>query len=154
MNQSIQPVGLPTTAAPPPETLEFSDLLDLSVKLNSRIDTLWQRVIYAHAAMVGVLVFFASAEHPFTIPRLLVVFFYSMNSAVTWVAFREAYSGLKAVAADLAVVADQKSAVYAWARSQRYDMHALRRLVMLAVMWVIISYLILAPLVEYWRAVA
>ncbi|MCB1339715.1 MAG: hypothetical protein KDK24_01350 [Pseudooceanicola sp.] len=152
MNQPVQPVGLPPP--PAPETLEFSDLLDLSVKLNSRIDTLWQRVIYAHAAMVGVLVFFASAEHPFTIPRLLVVFFYSMNSAVTWVAFREAYSGLKAVAADLAVAADQKSAVYAWARSQRYDMHALRRLVMLAVMWVIISYLILAPLVEYWRAVA
>ena len=114
------------------------------VKGDSRYSVMWKGAVWL----------FASAEHPFTIPRLLVVFFYSMNSAVTWVAFREAYSGLKAVAADLAVAADQKSAVYAWARSQRYDMHALRRLVMLAVMWVIISYLILAPLVEYWRAVA
>lgn len=132
---------------------DFADLLDLSLKLNGRIDALWQRVIYAHGAMVGVLIFLATAEYPFTIPRLLVVFFYSMNSAVTYFAFREAYSGLRAVVQDLSMVADQKSHVYAWAKAQRYDMHALRRAAILVVLWVIITYLILAPLVSHWRVV-
>lgn len=103
--------------------------------------------------MVGVLIFFASAEYPFSVPRLLVVFFYTMNALVTYVAFREAYAGLRAVSADLAEVADQTSRVYQWARGQRYELHAIRRAGIMIVLWLIVSYLILAPLVEYWRAV-
>ena len=103
--------------------------------------------------MVGVLVFLASAQYPFTIPRLLVVFFYTMNSMVTYVAFRDAYDGLRAVAADLAEVADHKSRVYAWAKQQNYELHALRRAGILIVLWAIITYLVLAPLFTYWKVI-
>lgn len=147
----MQPTVPVVPASDPPPALGFPDLVDLSLKLNGRIDTLWQRVIYAHGVMVGVLVFFASAEFPFAIPRLLVVFFYTMNSIVTYVAFRDAYGGLRAVVKDLAQVADPKSHVYVWAKAQNYDMHAMRRAAILIVAWAIISYLILAPLVSYWR---
>ena len=153
MNQQSAPV--PPTPAPAAATAEeplgFAALLELSIKLNGRIDTLWQRVIYAHGAMVGVMVFFASTDYPFVIPRLLVVFFYTMNSIVTYAAFRDAYGGLRAVVADIGAVGSHDSAVFAWARAQSFDMHARRRAAILVVLWGIITYLILGPLVAYWR---
>ena len=70
--------------------LTHADLISLMMQLNGRIDTLWQRVIYAHAAIVGVMVFFATSEEAFVVPRLLVLFFYTMNTLITFAAFNKA----------------------------------------------------------------
>lgn len=127
--------------------LSMSDLLGLSMQLNGRIDTLWQRVIYAHGLMIGVLVFFAQTEHPFAIPRLLVLFFYSMNSLVTFIAFQDAFRGLRAVLQDLQAQHTDGSHVQAWAASQDYTTHALRRALILGALWMVIAYLLIYPLV-------
>lgn len=147
---SIVAAELARTGAP---VLEFAELMDLSIKLNSRIDMLWQRVIYSHAAMVGVMVFFASSAHPFVVPRLLVVFFYSMNALITFVAFRDAYDGLRAAAEDMRVFPDADSHVHRWVRAQNYRSHARRRAMILAALWAIITYLILFPLTGLWQVV-
>ncbi len=128
--------------------MKTSELLSLSMQLNGRIDTLWQRVIYAHGLMVGVLIFLAQADHPFAIPRLLVVFFYTMNSLVTFIAFQEAYRGLRAVLLDLrARSSDGGGHVVDWAARQDYSTHALRRAVILGALWMVITYLLVYPLV-------
>ena len=129
--------------------LKFSEMLSLSMQLNSRIDTLWQRVIYSHGVMVGVLVFFASAQHAFAVPRLLVMFFYTLNSAVTFIAFQEAYRGLRAVVMDMRTLDQGAGQVHSWASAQNFDQHALRRALILGALWIIIAYLILYPLIGW-----
>lgn len=132
---------------PAPESpLKFSELLSLSMQLNSRIDTLWQRVIYSHGVMVGVLVFFASAQHAFVVPRLLVMFFYTLNSIVTFIAFQEAYRGLRAVVSDMCALEGAGGQVHGWAASQSFTQHTRRRAMILGVLWLIIAYLIVYPL--------
>jgi len=129
--------------------LKFSELLSLSMQLNSRIDTLWQRVIYSHGVMVGVLVFFASAQHAFAVPRLLVMFFYTLNSVVTLIAFQEAYRGLRAVVKDMRALDQGGGQVHRWASTQNFDRHILRRALILGGLWAIIVYLILFPLIGW-----
>lgn len=142
--------AMTTTQPTPPQKIQplsFSELLSLAMQLNARIDMLWQRVIYSHAAMVGVMVFFSSSDHVFVVPRLLVVFFYTMNALVTFLAFRDAYRGLRAAVADLAAFPNASGHVYSWVNAQNFDLHALRRAAILTVLWIIIAYLILSPLI-------
>lgn len=128
-------------------TLEPADLLTLSTQLNNRIDTLWHRVVYAHAIMVGVLVFFADPglDFPFTVPRLLVMFFYTMNTAVTFVAFHEAYQGMRAVIADAQALGPTDSKVLGWLQTREFGWHVKRRAAILVILWCVIAYLILFP---------
>lgn len=126
--------------------LKFSEMLSLSMQLNARIDTLWQRIIYSHGVMVGVLVFFASAQHAFAVPRLLVTFFYTLNSIVTFIAFQEAYRGLRAVVTDMRALQAAGGQVHSWASAQDFGQHTLRRALILVVLWAIIAYLLLYPL--------
>ena len=125
----------------------FNDLIGLVMQLNGRIDALWQRVIYSHAAMVGVMVFFASSKDPYVLARVLVILFYTMNSVVTFVAFRDTFNGLKAAVDDLKASGLAHGQVFAWVEQQNFQKHARRRAIILAVLWLIISYLILGDLV-------
>lgn len=138
----------------PVNALSISELLSLCMQLNARIDTLWQRVIYSHAAMVGVMVFFASTDHAFVVPRLLVVFFYTLNSLVTYAAFHEAFLGLRAAVQDLRQIDDAQGNVYSWIETRNFDLHARRRALILGTLWVIIAYLILYPLYFIWTGTA
>ena len=128
----------------PPQS--FNELIGLTMQLNSRIDTLWQRVVYAHAAIVGVMVFFASSPDPFVLARVLVILFYTMNSIVTYVAFRDTYKGLCAAVEDLKATGQAKGQVFAWIEGHNFHLHSLRRAFILAVLWCIITYLILGEL--------
>lgn len=127
--------------------LELKDLLTLAMQLNLRIDTLWHRVVYAHAIMVGVLVFFADPDnaYPFLIPRLLVMFFYSMNTVITFVAFNEAFQGLHAVVADVRAMGGTDGQVRRWLQTRNFAWHLKRRAAILIVLWGMIAYLVLYP---------
>ena len=131
----------------PDRPQSFHELIGLTMQLNGRIDTLWQRVVYSHAAIVGVMVFFASSPDPFVIARSLVILFYTMNSIVTYVAFRDTYKGLCAAVEDLRASGQTNSQVFSWIEGHNFRMHALRRAIILAVLWLIITYLILGDLI-------
>ena len=115
-----------------------------------RVDTLWQRVLYSHAAIVGVMVFFATSSEPYLVTRGLVLFFYTLNTGITLAGFHETYSGLKAVSDDLKSFPRQAaiSSLQTWVETQSYHRHALRRVFLLAVVWLVIGYLLLYPIIE------
>jgi hypothetical protein len=125
----------------------FNELIGMTMLLHGRIDTLWQRVIYSHAAMVGVMVFFASAHDPFVVARFLVMLFYTLNSIVTFVAFRDTFNGLKAALEDLKASGQTHGHVFAWISGQNFRSHAIRRAGILLILWVIIAYLLLGDLI-------
>ena len=130
-----------------PPVLSFAELMTLALAFNARLDTLWQRVLYTHAAIVGVMVFFASTSDPYAVPRVLVFFFYTLNIAVTMTAFLESYSGLAATLEDLKTFPSQAkdTHVQAWVLDRSYHRHAMRRVVALGLVWAVLGYLLVYP---------
>lgn len=127
--------------------LSFLELINLSLQLNSRLDTLWQRVLYSHAAIVGVMVFFGNSANPYLIPRYLVFGFYTVNTVITVVAFRETYRGLRATISDLRAFQEHEpeTQIQEWVLSRNYNQHAMFRNVVLALTWSILGYLLIYP---------
>ena len=130
--------------------LSFSELVSCMNQLGGRVDLLWQRVIYAHAALAAVMTFFASNPGEYLVPRLAVLFVYTANSVVSYQSFDEAYRGLDAAAADvkrLSGTAEISSDVLKWAVGRSYRRHRLRRGAILALAWVVVAYLLFHPVV-------
>ncbi|MEM9580840.1 MAG: hypothetical protein AAF891_09145 [Pseudomonadota bacterium] len=127
--------------------MSYTDLISLALSFNSRLDTLWQRIIYTHAAIVGVMVFFATTDVSFLIPRLLVFFFYTLNIGITLTAITESYSGLRAALDDMqsfprdAAITNTQG----WVLGRSYHRHAGRRIVALGLIWLVLGYLLLYP---------
>lgn len=92
-------------------TAQTKAVFDMCMTLHGRLDTLWQRLLYAHAAIVGVLVFFSTQADPFWVSRALVFVFYTINLAISVTAMLESYRGLQAGLADLKAMEDRKSVV-------------------------------------------
>jgi hypothetical protein len=132
------------------ELMKFSELVNLSLAFHNRVDTLWQRVLYTHAGIVGVMIFFATSQEEFIIPRILVFFFYSLNAGITVFAFQESYAGLRATLADLKSFPGSKGSLQtqAWINSRNYHQHAPRRVFSLGLVWLAVSYLILYPIAD------
>lgn len=130
--------------------LSFNELVNLALQLNNRLDALWQRVLYAHAAIVGVMVFFGTQSNLFMLPRTLVFGFYSVNTVITIIAFRDTFSGLTAAIHDLREIhgGESVSNVENWIFLRDYKRNArLRTLVLLAV-WAVLGYLLMYPVVR------
>lgn len=129
--------------------LSFSELMNLALAFNSRIDTLWQRVLYTHAAIVGVMVFFATAHDMLAVPRVLVFLFYTFNTGITLAAFAECYSGLRAALDDLKAFPQSESStnIQSWVMNRSYHRHALRRVLTLGAVWLVLGYLLVYPVV-------
>ncbi|MFK7837858.1 MAG: hypothetical protein AB8B60_16735 [Sulfitobacter sp.] len=131
-----------------PSQMSFHELISLSLQFNGRLDTLWQRVLYSHAAIVGVMVFFGTSDSPFVIARILVFAFYSANVIITLFAFSETLNGLKATIADLqemqAGVA--KTNIQKWVLKRNYERHAFVRLAILGTTWLLLAYLLIIPI--------
>ena len=119
-------------------------IFDLCMALHGRLDTLWQRLLYAHAAIVGVMVFFSNQSDPYLVPRILVFLFYSVNLAISINAMRESYRGLQAALSDLRKLApmDPPSAFEQWLLSLDYNAHPRRRLALFGIIWLTIGYLL------------
>lgn len=120
------------------------EIFHVCMVLHGRIDALWERLIYTHAAMVGVMVFFATQADPFLITRVVVYVFYSMNVIFTFVAMRESYNGLQAGLADLQDLPrdDGLSHMDKWLLSLDYSAHPRRRLMLVSFVWLILGYLL------------
>lgn len=133
------------SAAPADETvshLGYSELVTFFHHQVGRVETTWFRVMYLHAAIVGVLIFFHQSDYPFVIARVVVFGFYTVNMLIFHFALRESYGGLHAVHADLMRFPPTDGAVDRWFRSHRYDRkHGVRALVMLAC-WALVVFLL------------
>lgn len=132
----------------PQKMMSYTELLGLTLQLNGRLDLLWQRVLYSHAAIVGVMVFFSSVPDPMVIPRVLVFFFYTTNTLITFYAFRDTYGGVVAAVEDLKTFAQEAAPTHVsgWVLSQNYGRHARRRALILGLVWLVLAYLLIFPL--------
>ncbi len=146
-----QPWAMDGNAHKSGDTLSLTapELLTLMNQIIGRIDMLWQRVLYSHAAIVGVMVFFATTSDLYAVPRLLVFFFYSVNSLIAHYSFKEAYDGLRAAVSDLDAIEGFRdgSEVGRWFTSRSFARHTVRRGLILTSVWVVVSYLLIYPLV-------
>ena len=144
---------LPATSGADPDqagALSLSELISLLNQLAGRIDMMWQRVLYAHAALAAVMTFFATTPGDFLVPRLVVLFLYTANSIIAWRAFDETYGAMDAAVADVRALhgdGARKGHVLTWALSRSYRRHGLRRAALLAAVWVVVSYLVMYPVV-------
>ena len=129
--------------------MSFSDLMALTLKFNDRLDTLWQRVIYTHAALVGVMVFFARSQELFVVQRLLVFFLYTVSSLITYVSIRDTLRGYRSALKDLAELEreDAASNVQDWIRMKDVGNQTQRYGMVLACAWAVLGYILLGPLI-------
>jgi|APEBP8051073178_1049388.scaffolds.fasta_scaffold00006_177 hypothetical protein len=146
---------MPQDPSPPPADgtvrvshLSFSEMMNLTLQMRTRIAGEWQRVINAHAALVAVMVFFASQPEPFVAARLIVFGFYTVVMLTSIANLNESYRGLRLLIAELALF--PKPALggesVTWVR--RKDLRADKRLriTMLFLIWVLVGYLLILPL--------
>ena len=141
---------MPNDEAPKETTsaMNFSELMMLTLKFNDRLDTLWQRVIYTHAALVGVMVFFARSQELFVVQRMLVFFLYSVSSLITYVSIRDTFHGYRSALQDLAALdqEDATSNVQNWIKTKNVGSQTRRYGLVLAFAWAVLGYILLGPL--------
>ena len=137
------------TDAVRPPAMSFSDLMALTLKFNDLLDALSPTVIYTHAALVGVMVFFARSQELFVVQRLLVFFLYTVSSLITYVSIRDTLRGYRSALKDLAELEreDAASNVQDWIRMKDVGNQTQRYGMVLACAWAVLGYILLGPLI-------
>lgn len=127
-------------------TADTKAIFDMCMTLHGRLDTLWQRLLYTHAAIVGVMVFFFSQADPHLVPRALVFVFYTVNLMISVNAMLESYRGLQAGLNDLKAMEATGSSSHfeQWLTTLDYAAHPVRRIVLFGVIWLTLGYLLFA----------
>ena len=132
-------------SAPPDVTvsnLGYAELVTFFHHQLGRVETTWFRVMYLHAAIVGVLIFFHQSDYPFVVARVVVFGFYTVNMLIFHVALRESYRGLNAVQADLRRFPETDGAVDAWFRSHGHDRKRVVRVLIMVASWALVAFLL------------
>jgi hypothetical protein len=120
------------------------ELIGLLVHLRNRVESEWQRVLYVHAALIGVMIFFAGQSIQFVPARIVIAVFYTASLVVSWRAMAEAFDGLRIVTADLGKHpgAAAGSDAHRWLATRDYR-HALNlRAVLMIGVWFVVIYLL------------
>ncbi len=130
--------------------LDTQTIFNMCMSLHGRLDTLWQRLLYAHAAIVGVMVFFSTTPETFFISRVLVFLFYTVNLLISVVAMIESYRGLQAGLTDIRAREreGEPSHFENWLTSLDYSAHPRRRIMLFGLVWLLIGYLLFARFIH------
>lgn len=128
--------------------LTFSELTSVTMQLFGRLEVIWQRVVYIHAAMIGVMVFFSQAETGYTLARGVVYAFYSVNLLIAYFNLREIYAGLENARTDLAKFppCDRDGAFAPWLMARNYAYKTTLRALVMAVAWALVGGLLFLDL--------
>ncbi|MDP3958980.1 MAG: hypothetical protein Q8Q26_02685 [Pseudorhodobacter sp.] len=129
--------------------MSVTELINFCLQLRSKSDSEWERVINVHAALIGVMIFFAGQEYPYVTARLVVFAFYSFNVVSSYLSLKETFDGLRRISEDLRLFGQPAlgGASFAWITSRRYTHHVWFRSGLLACVWLIVGYLMITPLV-------
>lgn len=130
--------------AEPPKVsgMTFSELVSFYHLQVGRVETSWFRVMYLHAAMVGLLVFFGEADQFYTFQRVIVFAFYTVNLAIFAISLHEAYDGLRQALADLVAFPQTGGAVDAWFRQRTLAFRKVLRTLFLIAVWLLMAMLL------------
>ena len=132
-------------------TAETRELFHVCMVLQGRIDSIWERLVYTHAAIATVMAFLSENFNPdasYYVTRSVVFAFYTVNLLIALAAMWESYRGLQAGLADLRVahVGEGLSHMDRWMLKLDYRSHPWRRVAMLGVVWLVLGYLLFEPL--------
>lgn len=128
--------------------LTFPELSGISLQLVGRLEVIWQRVVYIHAAMIGVMVFFSQAETGYTLARGIVYAFYSVNLLIAYFNLREIYTGLEAARSDMEKFPEcsENGSLFGWMKSRNYAYKSGLRALILGIAWVLVGALLFLDL--------
>lgn len=135
---------------PPPTTISnmsYSEMVGFYNQQLSRVELAWFRIMYLHAAVVGVLVFFGEAEDFLFLQRFIVFGFFSVNLAIFHVALSEGYAGLTEALKDLKRFPENDGHVDRWFRRRRSLYQTKVRTAIIMVTWTLVAFLLFQSLV-------
>lgn len=122
--------------------MTYAELVSFFHLQIGRVEMTWHRVIYLHAAIVGVLVFFGQADQSYFMQRCLVFGFYTVNLLIFFFSLREGYQALHEVHADLKRFPAGDGNVETWFRNRQYRHKSPVRTAVLAITWLMIGLLL------------
>lgn len=122
--------------------MTYSELVSFFHLQIGRVEMTWHRVMYLHAAIVGVLVFFGESDQSYLMQRCLVFAFYTVNLLIFYFSLREGYQALNEVHQDLKHFPHGDGHVEIWFRKQRYGHKSYVRIAILLTTWVLIGSLL------------
>ena len=89
---------------PPPTAVQTRELFHVYMVLQGRIDPIWERLVYTHAAIATVMAFLSENFTPsesYLVTRFVVFSSYTVNLAIAMAAMWESCRGLQAGLSDL-----------------------------------------------------
>ena len=129
--------------------MRFEDLLRLAHDVRARVEAEWQRLINANAALIAVMVFFASRQEPFIAARLIVFAFYSATVLTSVVNLSQSYRGLRLLTHEMTHFPNPtvSGAVLNWLVRIDYRAESWLRLSLPVLVWILVAYLMILPLI-------
>lgn len=119
--------------------MTYAELVSFFHLQIGRVEMTWHRVMYLHAAIVGVLVFFGEADQSYLMQRCLVFGFYTVNLLIFYFSLREGYQALNEAHQDLKRFPGGDGNVEKWFRNRRYGHKSPIRIAVLSVTWALIG---------------
>ena len=127
--------------------MSYSEMIGFYNQQIARVELAWFRIMYLHAAIVGVLVFFGEAEDFLFLQRAIVFAFFTVNLVIFRVALSEGYSGLKEAQRDLKRFPESDGHVDHWFRARTNIYSPGVRTAIMMVTWAIIGFLLFRSLI-------
>lgn len=122
--------------------LTYNEIVQFYHTQVGRVELTWFRIMYLHAAVSGILVFFFEAETFLVQQRALVLAVYTVNLLVLHFALKEGYAALRSAVADLKRFPESDGHVDQWFRAISFDYKANIRSAFLVSIWILVAYLL------------
>ena len=140
-------------SAPSPEekktvsNMSYSEMVSFYHMQLGRVEMAWFRIMYLHAAIVGVLVFFGEAEDFLALQRVLVFAFFTVNLLIFQYALTEGYQALENARKDLARFPENDGHVDRWFRTRNNRYKTPVRNAVVLITWLLVGFLLFRSLI-------
>lgn len=128
--------------------MSYSEMVGFFQQQLARVELAWFRIMYLHAAIVGVLVFFGEAQDFLFLQRAIVFAFFSVNLVIFHVALSEGYQGLNEAQKDLERFPENDGHVDRWFRSRRNTSKTGVRTAIIVLTWSLVGFLLFQSLIS------
>ncbi len=127
--------------------MSYSEMLGFYNQQLGRVEMTWFRIMYLHAAIVGVLVFFGEADEFLLLQRFVVFGFFTANLLIFHVALSESYDGLRAALKDIECFPASGGHVDQWFHNHRNLYRTNVRTAVMLTTWGIVGFLLFQSLI-------
>ncbi|MEO9514512.1 MAG: hypothetical protein ABJH45_03000 [Paracoccaceae bacterium] len=126
--------------------LTYNEVVQFYQLKLSRVEVTWFRIMYLHAALFAVLVFFYEAETFLTQQRILVLSIYTVNLLVFHVSLHDGYGALRSALADLKTFPETDGHIDQWFRKVNLSYKTSVRVCFMIISWLLVTFLLFGNL--------